>query len=266
MDDATFGQLLDYLKLSWKGYRKVRKGVKKRIRRHMRDLNCRSLQDYLDLLDRNPRVRDACDRLMTVSISRFFRDRLLWQVLEERLMPELIDRFPDKIRVWSAGCACGEEALSLAIVWAHLEKRRRHLPAIDILATDTNAASLEHAQRGRYPRSSLKELPDDVRASWFKPQRSQKQFAIQPSLTRDVRFLWHDLLSAPPEQRFQVILLRNNLLTYYRDEIKIPVFIKILDTLETGGVLIIGSHEHIPVDTADLRVDPQLNYVFQSVA
>lgn len=93
MDDAAFRQLLDYLNLSWEGYRKVRKGVKKRIRRHMRTLGCGTLPAYFRILDREPALRQDCDRLMTVSISRFFRDRELWRALRERLLPNLARRF-----------------------------------------------------------------------------------------------------------------------------------------------------------------------------
>ena len=264
MDDTTFRQLLDYLNLSWDGYRKVRKGVKKRIRRHMRALECRTLSDYLVYLDHNPSAREACDRLMTVSISRFFRDRVLWRALEERLLPELIDRYPQKIRAWSAGCAGGEEIYSLAMVWERLKARIARLPQIEFLATDTNAAALEHARRGRYPRSSLKELPDDVRAVFFKPRKNARQFEIQPFLSGAITFRTHDLLTDPPADRFQIIFLRNNLLTYYKDTIKIPAFTRIVNTLAPLGVLIIGSHEKLPLEAANLHVDPDFNYVFKA--
>ena len=73
MDDRAFGRLLEFLGLSWPGYRRVRKGVKKRVGRHM--------QAYLEKLMQNKEVRRQCERLMCVSISRFFRDRRLWEAL-----------------------------------------------------------------------------------------------------------------------------------------------------------------------------------------
>jgi len=266
MDDVAFRLLLDRLNLDWEGYRKVRKGVKKRIRRHMRALDCRTLPEYLEVLDQKPVERTECDRRMTVSISRFFRDRAMWTALQERLLPGLIDRFPDKLNVWSAGCACGEEAYSFAIIWALLKRQVGCLPALELMATDTNAASLERARIGRYPNSSLKELPEHVRSSFFESQKGGKRFEIQSFLRQTVLFLPHNLLEGPPAQRFHFIFLRNSLLTYFRDEIKIPAFRRIARSLAKGGLLIIGSHEKVPLSMVDLETDTQFDYVLRAVA
>jgi chemotaxis protein methyltransferase CheR len=122
MDDQQFRQLLIHFQYSWAGYRKVRKGVKKRINRHMHQLGCRNMDAYLDKLDQSHKTRQACERLMTVSISRFFRDRQFWHTLEKKLLPELLESRAEKVKVWSAGCACGEEAYSFKIVWEGLKK------------------------------------------------------------------------------------------------------------------------------------------------
>ena len=81
MDDDQFRLLLDYLGYSWRGYRRVRKGVKKRIRRHMQQLGCRHIPSYLNMLTLQAETRQECEMLMTVPISRFFRDRHIWQML-----------------------------------------------------------------------------------------------------------------------------------------------------------------------------------------
>jgi len=116
MDDREFGRLLEFLGLSRQGYRKVRKGVKKRVGRHMRSLGCRSLQQYLKQLERRAEVRSQCALALAVPISRFFRDRVLWDILENRILPELVEIGKSSIKVWSAGCACGEEVYSLKIL------------------------------------------------------------------------------------------------------------------------------------------------------
>lgn len=113
MDDQQFRQLLKYFGLSWRGYRKVRKGVKKRIRRHMNVLGCHDISAYLLELDRSDKLRHECELLMTVSISRFFRDGKLWEVLQTGILPGLIEKSVEKMRVWSAGCASGEEVYSI---------------------------------------------------------------------------------------------------------------------------------------------------------
>jgi chemotaxis protein methyltransferase CheR len=109
MDDQQFRQLLQHFGLSWRGYHKVRKGVKKRIRRHMHQLGCRNLSTYLLQLAKNEDAKMQCEQIMAVSISRFFRDRKLWEILEKEILPELIEKHRAKIAVWSVGCACGEE-------------------------------------------------------------------------------------------------------------------------------------------------------------
>lgn len=109
MEDPEFRMLLGHLGLSWPGFRKVRKGVKKRVRRHMVKLNCSDVEEYLLELDRSIEVRRQCERLMTVSISRFFRDKGMWAVLGEEILRGLMNTHLEKISIWSAGCASGEE-------------------------------------------------------------------------------------------------------------------------------------------------------------
>ncbi len=89
-DDHQFRQLLHHLGLSWKGYRRVRKGVKKRIRRHMQQLGCQNMPAYLLELDKSKEARRQCEQMVAFPISRFFRDRKLWEVLEKEILPELL--------------------------------------------------------------------------------------------------------------------------------------------------------------------------------
>ena len=85
MHDQEFRQIIDFFQLSWPGYRKVSKGVKKRIGRHMQELGCRSVDAYLDRLSVRLEDKARCQQLLTVSISRFFRDRRLWEIMENRI-------------------------------------------------------------------------------------------------------------------------------------------------------------------------------------
>jgi chemotaxis methyl-accepting protein methylase len=123
MNDEQFRQLLDYFQYSWAGYRKVRKGVKKRISRHMQELQCSNIAPYLNLIEVDDKLRLECERRMTVSISRFFRDRKLWLDLESEILPRLIESEKENLKVWSAGCARGEEIYSFKLVWERLKTR-----------------------------------------------------------------------------------------------------------------------------------------------
>ncbi len=91
MDDIRFRQLIEQLGFSRAGYRRVRKGVKKRIARHMRDLGCRNMSAYLLELENSPEKMLQCRMLMTVSISRFLRDREFWPAFQSRMIPDLVE-------------------------------------------------------------------------------------------------------------------------------------------------------------------------------
>ncbi len=262
MHDQHFQQLLNKFELSWDGYRKVRKGVKKRIGRHMQQLGHRTFSTYLSGLDENEETRKECQRLLTVSISRFFRDYYLWQILENEILPALIKREQEKITVWSAGCACGEEVYSLRIVWDRMQARSAHPPELEITATDLNPDYIEKAQAGIYPASSLKEVSAEIISCYFEKIKGKSLYALKPSLKGQVVWKVHNILSDPPKTNFHIILLRNNLLTYYTDGLIKPILSKILDCLVPAGVLIIGSHEKLPFRPSDLSPQTESSIIY----
>jgi chemotaxis protein methyltransferase CheR len=265
MDDQSFRQLLDDLGLSWAGYRRVRKGVKKRIQRHMEQMGCRTLAAYLKVMETDQGLRLECERLLTVSISRFFRDRELFRLLESEILPRLVEMHPKRLKGWVAGCARGEEVYSIKIVWEAIREGRGPQPTLELLATDLHPAYIAKARTGIYSKSSLKELPADARDRYFIPLGDQRGFALVRSLNADVKWRVHHLLADPPGQGFHLITLRNNLLTYYDETLKVPAFRKIVKTLVPGGFLIIGAHEKIPLETSDLIPYQGMPYVFQSL-
>ncbi|MBU0768353.1 MAG: hypothetical protein KJ687_04595 [Proteobacteria bacterium] len=252
MDDRQFRLLLNALGFSWAGFRKVRKGVKKRISRHMNQLGCRNMAAYLSALDGNPESRQACELLMTVSITRFFRDREFWRTLEEKLLPGLVTMHPEKLKVWSAGCACGDEVYSFKIVWECLKKRLVKLPELELLASDMNPAYLDRARAGIFSAGSLKELNDELRTKYFVPQPGTKHYKVKDALGRDVVWQCRHLLSTPPGSDFNIIFLRNSILTYYEQPLKQKAFENVVQQLSPAGLLIIGSHESLPLGTTHL--------------
>jgi chemotaxis methyl-accepting protein methylase len=252
VNDDQFRQLLDYFHYSWGGYRKVRKGVKKRISRHMQQLQCSDIGAYLAVIESNTKVRQECERRMTVSISRFFRDRKLWFDLENEIIPGLLETEREKLKVWSAGCACGEEAYSFMMVWDHLKGRLESLPELELIATDKHPDYIDKAESGIYTKSSLKEVPQEMRNVYFERKKGGNRFDLKSNMKKHI--VWHvnDLLSDPPGSDFHIIFLRNNLLTYYRSFLVEAPFNKIMDSLIDNGWLIIGSHEKLPKGTTRL--------------
>jgi len=267
MDDNQFRKLLERQNLSWAGYRKVRKGVKKRIRRHMKELGCRDIEAYLSELEKNSEDRKQYELLMTVSISRFFRDCKFWQTLQNELLPNLIKENKEKIKVWSVGCARGEEVYSLKIIWEQLKENIGNLPELEIIATDMNPACLERAKTGIYPSSSLKEVKKELKLieACFEPKKGGISYEIKSFLKKDIIWKQSNLLSDPPGSGFNIIFLRNILLTYYQEPEKTTAFKKIIHSLSPSGLLSIGSHEKLPFQTDKLKPVEPYSFVFKKL-
>jgi chemotaxis protein methyltransferase CheR len=264
MDDRDFRRLLKELGLSWRGYRRVRKGVKKRITRHMRRRGFESLDKYLEGLEGDERLMNECRQLMTVSISRFFRDRNLWKFLQEEILPGLSALHPTALKVWSAGCASGEEVYSLKIVWETLKGSMSSPPELQVLATDMNPDYLLRAKTGLYPESSLKEVEPPLKSKYFQTIEKESFYRINDQLKPGVEWREHDLLfDPPPACCFQLIFLRNNLLTYYEERGAIEGLRRLLESLESGGFLIIGANERLPAEVIGLDLHPRFRDVFQ---
>jgi len=135
---------------------------------------------YILLLERKQELRSACERILTVPISRFFRDQALWNALSGKILPRFFEK--TNLRVWSAGCAGGEEVYSLKIIWDQLGKIHPVLPLLHITASDLNPETLERAQKGVYQTSSFKETPPGIRDRFFEKGLRRKTWAIKPCL------------------------------------------------------------------------------------
>lgn len=259
LSDNEFRTLLQHFGRPWSGYRKVRKGVKKRLRRHMIQLGCTSVETYLQALKDQPDQQEICEKCLLVTISRFWRDRQLWEFLRHHLLPEINRSFESPIHAWSAGCACGEEAYSLAMAWAE------HFDTADlsVLATDTQRACLDRAAKGIYASASLKELPEDLQSIFFAPHRGQRQWRIRTARLPLIQWRPHQLFDPPPPGAFHLIFLRNNLLTYHQGDRLQTALEAILSVLAPGGWLVVGSHETLPPISFDLVRSPSCPWGYQ---
>jgi chemotaxis protein methyltransferase CheR len=267
MNDRQFKQLLDWFGLSWEGYFKVRKGVKKRIRRHMQEIGCLEVEQYLEALAANPQITEECRLLLTVSISRFFRDAELWRLLEYNILPGLIrPKEHDAIKVWSAGCARGEEIYSFKIVWDRLSKRFDSMPELQAWATDMNPEYIAAARRGVYSVSSLKEFPEGIAGEYLDALEQKPLYALRDFVKAGIVWERLDLLhDQPPAEGLHLVFLRNNLLTYFDHTLIQPALSRVIDRLATYGYLIIGAKEKLPASAVRLRACPLHSSLFVKV-
>ncbi len=249
---AFLQETLPRLQLRWPGFRRVRRQVCRRLERRLRELGLDSLDAYRQQLLDHPEEWRVLDGLCRITISRFWRDRAVFDALRARLLPELAslacERGDDELRAWSVGCASGEEPWSLALLW-HLELSA-HYPELElrVLATDVDAHLLERARAAVYPISSLRELPADLRAGGFEAFDSRER--IRDSLRRGVEFRREDVrrMASVARGPFDLVLCRNLVFTYFDGEMQRRVLERIARSMTPGGALLVGLHESLPAD------------------
>ena len=239
---------LPQLRLRWPGFRKVRGQVCKRIDRRLRQLDLAEPLAYQTYLQGHPEEWAVLDGLCRVVISRFYRDRMMFARLEEEVLPDLAlsarRQHHDRLRVWSAGCASGEEPYSVAIVW--LLRLQAFFPEItlDLLATDVDPELLRRAAVACYPPGSIKNLPLAWRDEVF--VKDKDQYCLRPAYRTPVHFSEHDIRTpAPAGGPFHLILCRNLVFTYFDHDLQAACLEGLRDSLTTDGYLIVSVHEQL---------------------
>jgi chemotaxis protein methyltransferase CheR len=254
MKDAECVQFLQWalprLRLRWPGFRKVRRQVCRRIERRLRELGLAGVDAYRAYLQANPEEWERLDELCHVTISRFYRDRGVFEFLRRAVLPELARRASRQgvaLEAWSAGCASGEEPHTLALIW-HLALAREFPGlALHVLATDADETMLRRARAAEYPESSLRELPESWRQAGFVELDGRYRLRSEVRLPVTVRR--HDLRRAPPAGPFELVLCRNVAFTYFERRLQEEVAELLATCIEPGGALVLGSHETLPEGT-----------------
>jgi chemotaxis protein methyltransferase CheR len=256
---------LPRLGLSWAGFRKVRRQVCKRIAARMRALRLADAAAYRARLDADRGEGQALAALCTVSISRFYRDREVFDCLGATVLPararSALGRRAARLECWSAGCASGEEPYTLAIQWRLALARK--FPEIDVrvLGTDVDTTLLERARAACYPASSLKDLPAEWRSQAF--ERRGRQFCLLDEYKRAVELERQDLATELPERLFDLVLCRNLAFTYFDAEHARLALERIASRLRPGGALVVGIHEKLPQPAHGFELWPGCRAVFR---
>ncbi len=211
--DPWFRSLLTRMELRWEAYRKKRKTVRKRLEARARHLGLISWQEYADYLDKHPEERLPLKEALVITVSCFFRDPPLFTYLTDKVFPIFAEMGPVHLTAWSAGCASGQEAYTLAILWEAFSKRRPGLPSLEILATDIDPASLARAQQGVFRKSELERVPEDLLRSFF--VRDGDLYRLIPDIRCRVRFNRHDLLQDAYPVPIHLLLCRWSAFFYF---------------------------------------------------
>jgi len=244
---AFLSRVAPRLGLRAAGYRRVRGTVRKRLSRRLVALGF-DLPAYMRYLETHPDEWQWLDRSCRITISRFGRDAPVFERLMTHVLPERAAAASAAgragLRVWSAGCASGEEAYATAIAF-----RARVAPLyprleLDVLGTDLEPAVLARARRGGYPPGNLRELPDALRALAF--ERRSGELFVRPEYREGVAFALADLRGPAPPGPFDVILCRNAAFTYFAEPLQQHVTTALCTALRPGGVLVVGAGEVLP--------------------
>jgi len=239
---------LPQLELRWDGFRRVRGQVCKRIARRARELGLANVAAYRSYLEAHPAEWGTFDGMCRVSISRFCRDRGVFALLSESVLPELALRASERgdrsVRLWSAGCAGGEEPYSLAIAWSVSVAPDHPDVTLRVLATDADSAQLERARAGVYPSGTLRDVPP----SWLHAAvtRSGAGLRVRDEHRAAVELLQQDLRREMPAGVFDLVMCRNVAFTYFGQELQRRVLDELLQRVRGGGFLVIGKREQLP--------------------
>jgi chemotaxis protein methyltransferase CheR len=235
--------------LRWAGFRKVRGQVCKRLKRRMSELRLADFAAYRARLEADPTEWQAFDECCHITISRFFRDRGVFEALRQRVLPEIaacVRRERREARAWSAGCASGEEPYSVKILWdLEVASSCPGVP-LSIIATDLDETMLARARRGCFAATSLRELPPHLMRQAFDPV--DDLLCVRPQHREGIDFLLQDLRTQGPSPAFDLILCRYVAFTYFAPALQHQALGRILERLLPNGYLVIGTHEQLPGD------------------
>jgi two-component system, chemotaxis family, CheB/CheR fusion protein len=241
---GDFEAVLEYLKesrgLDFTGYKRA--SLARRVRRRMTQVGIDDYAEYLDHLRVNADEINALSSVNLFNVTGFFRDPEAWEALRSDLIPALLARrSPDEqVRIWSAGCASGEEAYTLAMVFAEVIGPDRFRQRVKIYATDVDEDALVRARHAVYPENAVKAVPPEMVSTYF--ERQGRQFVFRKNLRRSVIFGRNDLVQDAPISHIDLLVCRNTLM-YFNAQTQSKVLSRLHFALAPKGLLFLGKAE-----------------------
>jgi len=225
--------------------------LRRRIAVRMRARGTHRYAEYEALLRRDPAEYQRLLDTVTINVSKFFRNPEVWRALEQHVLPTLFQHDGGEVRVWSAGCAGGEEPYTVAIMLQEYAERHGLQARVDrfrIRATDIDRESLAAAGRAEYGDFAFTEAPDGMRQRWFEGPR---QARLRPEIRQRVQFETVDLLRDRLPSGQNLVFCRN-VIIYFEREVQEELFQRFHEALAPGGFLVLGKVETLfgPAATA----------------
>lgn len=236
----------------------------RRIERRMHATGLESMDEYAALLRRNNAEAVTLYKEMLIGVTRFFRDESAFATLADKAVSSLLsNRSPtDMVRVWVCGCATGEEAYSIAILFAEAQERLGRSFDVKVFATDIDQDSIEHAGLGEYPRSIAEDVSQERLARFF-TQRGDT-YVVSRDIRRMVVFAVHNIMRDPPFTKIDLVSCRN-LLIYMDQPLQRKVLSLFQYALRQSGFLFLGTSETLGDIQSDFHTMDGRGKLFQSL-
>jgi len=239
-----FEGLLDLLRrargFDFAGYK--RPSLVRRVRKRMQAVRVDTYRDYMAVLEREPSEFDHLFNTVLINVTSFFRDEIPWGYLAEEIVPRILEgKGPaESIRVWSAGCATGQEAYTLAMVLCEALGLDQFLRRVKIYATDLDDEALIYARQGSYTAKEVEPVSELLRDRYF--ERQNGRFYFKKPLRRCVIFGRNDLVSDAPISKIDLLVCRNTLM-YFDSQTQARILNRFHFALRPGGFLFLGKAE-----------------------
>ncbi|NCF27345.1 MAG: chemotaxis protein CheR [Gammaproteobacteria bacterium] len=234
--------------MRWPGFRKVRRQVCRRIGRRLCELGLPDVAAYRAYLEQNTAEWHVLDSACRITISRFYRDRNVFESLQNAVLPVLaraaIERGASELSCLSVGCASGEEAYSLKLLWEFQLARVHTALELRVSAIDSHPKMLERARRGCYQAGSLEDLPEAWRRSAFEP--SDSVYCLRRQFRNGVCFTHGDVRHTLPAGPFDLVLCRNLVFTYFVESLQRKILGHLHARMHEAAALVVGIHESLP--------------------
>lgn len=221
--------------------------VERRVAVRLHNLGLNTYTQYANYLDAHPEEYQKLLSALTINVTQFFRDPTVYAVIRDTIVPEVLEQKKARkqrlIRVWSAGCATGEEPYSLAMAFLDgIERVKADQAILTVIGTDIDRDALAVAKRGEYPLRNLHQIPHHLRTRYV--ERGAETFTMTPEVSRVVRFQYLNLFADAPIHGIDVIVCRNVFIYFNRDEQErmLAVF---RQSLVRGGFLVLGRSERL---------------------
>jgi two-component system, chemotaxis family, CheB/CheR fusion protein len=259
-EDPAFEALLQYLKrtrgIDFTGYK--RPSLMRLTAKRMQRVGAESFSEYLDYLEANPLEINILFDSLLLNVTTFFRDSTAWNCIAQEIIPRILETKRDNeiIRVWSAACASGEEAYTLAMLLAEALGKEEFKRRVKIYATDLDEEAIAKARLAIYTARELRDVPEAFVQKYFDP--SSNAYAFRSDLRRCVIFGRNNLIQDAPIGHVDLLVCRNTLM-YFNAETQARVLTRFHFALKDTGVLFVGKAEML-LTHANLFAPVNLKY------